>query len=124
MRTRSKISSFNLDKDTIAERIHTFYENDNQDRTAEIDARLQRYAKYRMWTEGKDWPWENASDCAIPDMATASMKMQDTLNCLTLVKSVWIVLQCHWAARLWSLSLDKCCLNFLLMVIGTSAMLR
>jgi hypothetical protein len=33
-----------------------------------------------MWTEGKDWPWENASDCAIPDMATASMKMQDTLN--------------------------------------------
>jgi hypothetical protein len=36
---------------------------DNQDRTDEIDARLQRYAKYRMWTEAWfDWPWEDATD--------------------------------------------------------------
>ena len=33
-----------------------------------------------MWTEGKDWPWENSSDAAIPDMMTASMRLQDTLH--------------------------------------------
>jgi hypothetical protein len=33
-----------------------------------------------MWTEGKDWPWEDASDAAIPDMMTHSLKVQDTLH--------------------------------------------
>jgi hypothetical protein len=41
---------------SIWQRIKAFYDTDQQDRTDEIDARLQRYAKYRMWTEGKDGP--------------------------------------------------------------------
>jgi hypothetical protein len=47
----------------IVERVKKFYDDDNQDRKGtEIDARLQRYAKYRMWTEQKDWPWEDATE--------------------------------------------------------------
>src|SRR5260221_4879233 len=80
-RSRPRIDSFkNLDRAKITERIKGFYDRDQQDRVNEIDARLQRYAKYRMWTEGKDWPWENATDSAIPDMMTASMRLQDTLH--------------------------------------------
>lgn len=79
-RERARISSLKFDKAEVAKRIKHFYETDNQNRTDEIDARLQRYAKFRMWTEGKIWPWEDASDAAIPDMMTASMRMQDTLH--------------------------------------------
>jgi hypothetical protein len=79
-RDRPRLSSLKFDKQEIANRISRFYETDNQNRSDEIDARLQRYAKFRMWTEGKSWPWEDASDAAIPDMMTASMRMQDTLH--------------------------------------------
>lgn len=80
VRERSRIESLKIDKPTIAERIRTFYDNDMQDRKDEINARLQRYAKFRMWTEGKNWPWPDATDSAIPDMMTASMRLQDTLH--------------------------------------------
>lgn len=79
-RERKRIDSFTIDRETIAERIKQFYDTDHQDRKWEIDARLQRYAKFRMWTEGKSWPWESATDCALPDMMTASMRLQDTLH--------------------------------------------
>lgn len=80
VRSRKRIESIKIERETIAERIKQFYDKDMQDRTADIDARLQRYAKFRMWTEGRDWQWQNASDAAIPDMMTASMRMQDTLH--------------------------------------------
>jgi hypothetical protein len=80
MRARPRITSLKLDKKTIAERVIVFYTNDNQDSKDDTDSRLQRYAKYRMWTGGKDWPWEDATDAAIPDMMTASMRLQDTLH--------------------------------------------
>lgn len=79
-RTRKKIDSLSIKAEEIATRINEFYTKDNEDRAPEIDARLQRYAKYRMWTEGKDWPWPDATDSAIPDMMTASMRLQDTLH--------------------------------------------
>ena len=79
-RPRKRSRSINIDRGKIAERIKKFYDQDNQDRTGEIDARIQRYAKYRMWTEGKNWPWEDATDFANPDMMSASMRLQDTLH--------------------------------------------
>lgn len=82
-RARPRVESFAKLKEKrgdIVIRIEDFYNRDNQDRTDEIDMRLQRYAKYRMWTEGKNWPWEDATDAAIPDMMTASMRLQDTLH--------------------------------------------
>jgi hypothetical protein len=33
-----------------------------------------------MWTEGKDFPWEDSSDVGLPDMITHSLRMQDTLH--------------------------------------------
>lgn len=79
-RERKRIDSVKIDKETIAERIKQLYDTDHQDRKWEIDARLQRYAKFRMWTEGKNEPWPDATDCALPDMMTASMRLQDTLH--------------------------------------------
>src|SRR5688572_24930575 len=78
-RTRKR-TSVKIDKDEVRKRIAEFYQKGNEDRAHEVDARLQRHAKYRMWREGKDWPWEDASDAAIPDMMTASMRLQDTLH--------------------------------------------
>lgn len=79
-RTRKRIDSLNVKREDIIKRIKDFYTKDNEDRAPEIEARLQRYAKYRMWREGKDWPWPNATEFANPDMMTASMRLQDTLH--------------------------------------------
>jgi hypothetical protein len=79
-RTRSRISSLSFDKQEVANRIYQFYQDDNQNRVDEIDSRLQRYAKFRMWTEGKDWPFPSSTDAGIPDIMTAVMRMEDTLH--------------------------------------------
>lgn len=76
---RKRSRSVNIDRAAIAERIKTFYDTDNQERADEIDARLQRYAKFRMWREGKEWPWAGCTDFANPDMMTACMRVEDTL---------------------------------------------
>ena len=79
-RARKRMDSLSIKKEEIAQRVIDFYAKDNEERSDEVESRLQRYAKYRMWVEGKDWPWEDASDAAIPDMMTASMRLQDTLH--------------------------------------------
>lgn len=79
-RERPRMDSLKFDKLAVANRIQKFFDDDNQDRGEEIQNRLQRYAKYRMWTEGRDWPWPGATDFANPDMMTASMRVQDTLH--------------------------------------------
>lgn len=79
-RERKRIDSVIIDKAVIAERIKMFYDTDHQDRSAEIDARLQRYAKFRMWTSGHDYQMQEGTDCGLPDMMTASMRLQDTLH--------------------------------------------
>ena len=80
-RERPRVESFaKLNKEEIVQRIERFYQDDMQNWSDDIDARLQRYAKYRMWTEPKSWPWEDASNISLPDLMTASMRLQDTLH--------------------------------------------
>ena len=82
-RTRPRKEAFSLDADRrkkIVSRVKDFRDADMTARQDDIDKRIQRYAKYRMWTEGKDWPWPNSSDAAVPDMMTHSLRMQDTLH--------------------------------------------
>src|SRR6267154_411499 len=79
-RKRSRVESLKIDREKIADRIKKFYDDDMHDRSEEIFFRLQRYAKYWMWTEGKDWPWENCSDVGLPDMMQHSLRVQDTLH--------------------------------------------
>ena len=79
-RERLRKSTYTFDKKKIAQRVVDFFNDDTRDREQDMAARLQRYAKFRMWTEGKDWPWEDSSDCALPDMMTHSLKVQDTLH--------------------------------------------
>ena len=79
-RERPRKSRLKIDKAVIAQRVVDFFTQDNHDRADDMEARLQRYAKFRQWTEGNDLPWENASDCALPDLMTQSLKVQDTLH--------------------------------------------
>ncbi len=65
----------------IANRVVGFFDKDCEDADGDIGDRLQRYAKLRMWRDGpKDWPWPDASDAAVPDMAEQSYRTQDTLH--------------------------------------------
>ena len=79
-RERKRRESLKIDREKIADRILRFYQDDMESMSDDIDMRLQRYAKFRMWVEGKDWPWENCSDAKIPDVMTTSLAMQDTLH--------------------------------------------
>ncbi len=80
-RTRRKNSAIGKDeRQDVGERIRKFYYDDLSSRSYDREARLQRYAKFRMWTEGKDWPWENASDLGLSDMQEKSLRVQDTLH--------------------------------------------
>jgi len=79
-RKRPRTLSASVDRVTVAKRVVDFYQADTQARSMDIEARLQRYAKYRMWSEGKDWPFEDSSDLGFPDMMTHSLKVQDTLH--------------------------------------------
>jgi hypothetical protein len=79
-RERRRRDSLNINKEEIVARVIKFFEDDDTDRALEKDARRQRYAKYRMWVEGTDWPWPDASDVPLSDMMEKSLRMQDTLH--------------------------------------------
>ncbi len=76
---RKRKRRFSGDKQDIAERVLTFYAEDMRNRDVDRESRLQRYAKYRMWTEPKEWPWPDAANIPLPDMMEKSLRMQDTL---------------------------------------------
>ncbi len=68
------------ERQEIVERVLHFVKEDTEARAEDRDRRLQRYAKYRGWTEGKSYPWENSSDFALPDITEACLNLQDTLS--------------------------------------------
>lgn len=81
-RVRPRRSELRLDPDqreAIANRVARFYDEDQEARTEDMENRLQRIAKLRMWTEGTNLPWDDASDLGLPDMMEKSLKTQDTL---------------------------------------------
>jgi hypothetical protein len=79
-RKRPRKALFTFDRGRVAARVIQLFNDDLDDRSGERDKQIQRYAKFRMWTEGKDWPWPNASDIALPDMMEKSLRVQDTLH--------------------------------------------
>ena len=79
-RKRPRSSSVKADKEKVAQRVVDFFTKDVADRSFDIEARVQRYAKFRMWTEQKNWPWEDCSNTAVPDIMTAQLRMEDTLH--------------------------------------------
>jgi len=64
----------------LAQRVVDFCEYDMSKGSIDRELRLQRIAKFRMWTEGKTWPFDEASDIALPDMMEKSLRVQDTLH--------------------------------------------
>lgn len=79
-RYRPRSESIKFDQAEIVARVKEFYEDDGDDRDVDLEQRLQRYAKYRMWTEGGGGPWPGSSDAAVSDLTEKSMRLQDTLN--------------------------------------------
>ncbi len=80
-RTRFRRSRMEADeRQKIVSRVLEFAEEDINDRAEDKDRRLQRYAKYRGWVEGKSEPWEGSSDVALPDITEAVIGLQDTLS--------------------------------------------
>lgn len=76
-RTRKRL---NVEKTEIVERVLRFYQDDLTSHDTDRETRLQRYAKFRMWSEDKDWPWPGCSNAAMPDMMEKSLRLQDTLH--------------------------------------------
>src|SRR3990167_9765595 len=77
-RTRKRRLSFAPEQ--LVERALKFATDDEQDRTHEMFLSQQRYAKFRQWrSAGVSRPWDGASDAAVADMMTVSLRMQDTL---------------------------------------------
>lgn len=80
-RTRERKIHIKPKYETIAQRVIDFADRDRENRQEERDRRLQRFAKLRMWAEAQSGdPWPDSSDFAVPDMATASLRTQDTLH--------------------------------------------
>ena len=79
-RERYRRTSRSLDLTKLAQRVIDFYEADMTSRDADREQRLQRYAKYRMWTEGVGGPWQGSSDVPLSDMQEKSLRVQDTLH--------------------------------------------
>lgn len=80
---RERFRRQRIDKDErekIIARVLKFADTDIDQRASDRERRLQRYAKYRQWTEGKDQPWENSSDVALSDITEACLNFQDTLT--------------------------------------------
>ncbi|MFZ2650256.1 MAG: hypothetical protein WA210_09120, partial [Burkholderiaceae bacterium] len=67
-------------KQELVDRVLDFYQQDKTAKGTERELRLQRYAKLRGWTEGKNWPWQDASDVSLGDIMTANLRVQDTLH--------------------------------------------
>lgn len=79
-RPTRRLRSVSINKEEIAARVNDFYQSDLRSREPDRQRRIQRYAKLRMWTEGKSWPWIGASDIGLPDMMEKSLRVQDTLH--------------------------------------------
>jgi hypothetical protein len=79
-RERPRRKSFKFDSADIVKRVLKFNHDDDTARSVEKEVRVQRYAKFRMWTEGKDWPWPDSSDVPLSDMMEKSLRVQDTLH--------------------------------------------
>lgn len=79
-RPRRRLRSLTVDKTKIASRVVDFYTQDLQDRSKDRERRIQRYAKFRMWSEEKSWPWQGSSNIGLPDMMEKSLRVQDTLH--------------------------------------------
>lgn len=78
---RTRFKRLSIDADSLVERALDFVQRDEQSREQEMDARRQRYAKYRQWTDDyNNQPWEGAADIAVADLATISFRIQDTLE--------------------------------------------
>jgi hypothetical protein len=77
---RSRKDSFKFKAGDIYNRVKTFADKWENDRSTARFELMQRHAKFRQWTEGKNWPWADSSDIKLPDMTGQSLRVQDTLH--------------------------------------------
>lgn len=77
---RTRKRTLTIDKKKLLKRTTDFVEDDESKRQFEMDARAQRYAKYRQWRDGEASNlWDDASNAVLSDLTTNSLRVQDTL---------------------------------------------
>lgn len=64
----------------VVKRLIKKYTDDILDRADWAEKRIQRTAKYRGWSEGKQFPWPGASDVHLPIIMTDVQRTEDTLH--------------------------------------------
>lgn len=77
---RTRTRTLTIEPEKLLARAKDFILHDEEARSYEMEARAQRYAKYRQWQAGgDDLLWDDASNVTLPDLATNAMRVQDTL---------------------------------------------
>lgn len=77
---RTRKRKLSIKKPALIKRALDFVKKDEMARQFEMGAREQRYAKYRQWQDQEASPlWDDASNAVLGDMATNSLRVQDTL---------------------------------------------
>ena len=65
---------------TIPDRIQSFYDDDDEARSGDLAMRRQRYAKLMQYATEVSEPWDGASNVQLPDMMSAVLQSEDTLQ--------------------------------------------
>lgn len=68
------------ERDTIVGRVRQFADAADDARADDLDARIQRHAKLMQWATERDSPWEGAHPMSSPDILTAVLRSEDTLQ--------------------------------------------
>lgn len=82
-RTRPEPQAFDLtgpERDEIAQRIIRFADECEEERSDDLDARIQLHAKFMQWASERDTPWEDAHPVSSPDIMSACLRTEDTLQ--------------------------------------------
>jgi len=92
MAERFRRRRLGLDKEVLVARAKRFVEDDESSRTSDMWARTQRYAKFRQWTGARTGAvWDESSNVALPDLASKSLRIQDTLYNAALARRPTII---------------------------------
>ena len=63
-------------REQLTEHVLTTVRAVQNERTPQMQLRADRYAKFRGWTQARNWPWTNASNQHVPVMMSASLRVK------------------------------------------------
>lgn len=83
LRTRKRPARPNVEgrEDEIAQRVRKFFDEDRLAHRADLEARIQRHAKFRQWVDDYfEGRWQGSSNVGLGDIAAVVFNTEDTLQ--------------------------------------------